>query len=110
VLRLNLIISRGSVWAAARRAFSLPSVERVSKGPTVRKGERRNLAARAALIQLIINEVMRNPSLILDSDTLRTWLQVPADAAERVLGRLASSGLLREIRKGVWVRGNAIPF
>jgi hypothetical protein len=28
------------------------------------------------------------------------------DAAERILGRLSSSGLVREVQTGVWARGN----
>ena len=39
------------------------------------------------------------------SSTLQQWLGVPVDAAERILGRLASSGLVREVHKGVWTRG-----
>jgi hypothetical protein len=37
---------------------------------------------------------------------MQQWLGVPDDAAERILDRLASSGLVREVQKGVWTRGN----
>ena len=76
----------------------------------MRAGERRDLEARAALVQVIVNEFMRNPSLMLTGDTLRTWLQLPADAAERLMAKLVTSGLLRETSRGVWARGNAIPM
>ena len=81
----------------------------MAKPQTTRTGERRNLAARAALVQLIVNDIVRNPSIILSVDMLRTWLQLPTDVAERLLAKLVASGLLREIRRGVWVRGNAVP-
>jgi hypothetical protein len=71
----------------------------------MREGERRNLTLRAAVVQQIINGVVQNPSVTLTVDTLQKWLDVPMDAAERILGRLASSGLVREVRKGVWARG-----
>ena len=32
-------------------------------------------------------------------------LSVPFEAAQRILERLASSGLVREVQKGVWARG-----
>ena len=71
----------------------------------MREGERRNLTLRAAVVQRIVNGVVQNPSVTLTVDTLQTWLNIPMDAAERILGRLASSGLVREVQKGVWARG-----
>lgn len=71
----------------------------------MRDGERRNLTLRAAVVQRIIHGVVQNPSVILTVDTLQKWLNIPMDAAERILGRLASSGLVREVQKGVWARG-----
>jgi len=68
--------------------------------------ERRDISARAAVIQRVINGVVQNPSVTLTSTTLQQWLDIPHDAAERILGRLASSGLMREVEKGVWARGS----
>jgi len=39
-------------------------------------------------------------------DTLQQWVGVPVDAAERILRRLASSGLVREVNRGTWARGS----
>jgi predicted transcriptional regulator len=72
---------------------------------TLRQGERRNITARAAVVQRVINGVVQNPSVTLTVDTLQQWLNIPVDAAERILNRLASSGLVREVQKGVWARG-----
>lgn len=71
----------------------------------MREGERRNLTLRAAVVQRIINGVVQNPSVTLTVDTMQKWLNVPMDAAARILDRLASSGLVREVQKGVWTRG-----
>ena len=68
--------------------------------------ERRNIRARAAVVQRVIDGIVQNPSVTLTVNTLQTWLGVPFEAAERILDRLASSGLVREVQKGVWARGN----
>ena len=68
--------------------------------------ERRDIKGRAAVVQRVIDGVVQNPSVTLTATTLQQWLGVPDDAAERILGRLASSGLVREVQKGVWARGS----
>ena len=67
--------------------------------------ERRNIRERAAVVQRVINDVIQNPSVTLSIESLQAWLNVPTDAAQRILARLASSGLMREVSHGVWVRG-----
>ena len=67
--------------------------------------ERRNIPARGAVVKRVIDSVLQNPSVMLRVDTLQQWLGVPLDAAERILHRLASSGLVREVQRGVWARG-----
>jgi hypothetical protein len=68
--------------------------------------ERRNINSRAAVVQRVIDGIVQNPSVTLSVNTLQTWLGVPIDAAQRILDRLASSGLVREVQKGVWARGS----
>ena len=68
--------------------------------------ERRNITGRAAVVQRVIDGIVQNPSVTLTVSTLQQWLGIPMDAAERILGRLASSGLVREVQKGVWTRSN----
>jgi len=67
--------------------------------------ERRNANARAAITQRIVTSVLQNPSVTLSVDTLHTWLGLQMDAADRILRRLASSGIVREVQRGVWARG-----
>jgi hypothetical protein len=71
----------------------------------MRTEERRNIGTRAAVVQRVINGVVQNPSVTLTVDTLQAWLDIPMDAAQRILQRLAASGLVREVQKGVWARG-----
>ncbi len=71
----------------------------------MRVEERRNIPARAAVVQRVINGIVQNPSVTLTVDTLQAWLDIPFEAADRILQRLASSGLVREVQKGVWARG-----
>jgi hypothetical protein len=68
--------------------------------------ERRNLRARAAVVQRVIDGIVQNPSVTLTVNTLQAWLDVPVEAAQRILQRLASSGLVREVQRGVWARGS----
>lgn len=67
--------------------------------------ERRNIKSRAAIVQRVIDGIVQNPSVTLTVNTLQSWLGVPTEAAQRILQRLASSGLVREVQKGVWARG-----
>ena len=66
--------------------------------------ERRDIKQRAAVVQRVIDGVVQNPSVTLTVSTLQTWLGVPMDAAQRILQRLAASGLVREVERGVWAR------
>ena len=68
--------------------------------------ERRNRNARAAITQRVVNSVLQNPSVTLSVDTLQSWLGLQVDAADRILRRLASSGIVREVQRGVWARGS----
>jgi hypothetical protein len=67
--------------------------------------ERRNIVERAAVVRQVINSIVQNPSVTLSVNTLQAWLGVPMEAAQRILQRLASSGLIREVQRGVWARG-----
>jgi hypothetical protein len=70
------------------------------------EGERRNVRVRAAIVQRIIDSVMQNPSVTLSVNTLQSWVGVPLEAAQRILDRLVSSGLVREVQRGVFARGS----
>ena len=67
--------------------------------------ERRDIRLRAAIVQRVLDGVVHNPSVTLTVNSLQAWLDVPIEAAQRILARLASSGLVREVQRGVWARG-----
>ena len=68
--------------------------------------ERRNVKARAAIVHRVIDGVLENPSVTLTVKTLQSWAGVPMEAAQRILERLVSSGLMREVQRGVFARGS----
>jgi hypothetical protein len=68
--------------------------------------ERRDITHRAAVVRRVIDGIVQNPSVTLTVNTMQQWLGVPMDAAQRILERLASSGLVREVQRGVWARGS----
>ena len=75
------------------------------RGGIMGRNERRNVRERGALVQRLLKGVLQNPSLTLSVETLQAWLNVPVDAAERILTKLVSAGLVREVSSGVWVPG-----
>jgi hypothetical protein len=66
--------------------------------------ERRNIRRRAALVRRVIDGIVRTQTVTLTVDTLREWLDVPREAAQRILRTLASSGLVQQVDQGVWAR------
>ena len=68
--------------------------------------ERRNLTRRGAIVKRVVDGIVQNPSVTLTVNTIQQWLGVPMEAAERILHRLASSGLVKEVETGTWVRGS----
>jgi hypothetical protein len=66
--------------------------------------ERRNLDSRAVLVRQTVARIVQNPQAILTVDGLKSGLGVSGDAALRILGRLVSSGVIREVRSGTWTR------
>ena len=67
--------------------------------------ERRNIRARAAVVQRVVDTVVQNPTVTLSVETAHAWLGLPVEAAQRILQHLAASGLVREVQRGVWARG-----
>jgi hypothetical protein len=68
--------------------------------------ERRNIGRRGALVKRVVEGIIQNPSVTLTVHTMQQWLGVSVEVAERILARLASSGLVKEVQAGTWVRGS----
>ena len=67
--------------------------------------ERRNIRERAAVTQRVVDSIVRNPNATVTIETLQLSLNVPTEAARRIIASLVSSGLLREVQPGLWTRG-----
>ena len=67
--------------------------------------ERRNVRERSAKTRRLITSLIENPSVTLTIETLQVWLDVQMDAAQRILSRLVSSGLVHEVKRGMFVSG-----
>jgi hypothetical protein len=70
--------------------------------------ERRNLEKRAELVRWVVTQIVQNPGVQLTTSTMSDWLQVRDDVAERIVEHLVEAGLLREVRRGVWMRKNEV--
>ena len=70
--------------------------------------ERRNFKRRGAIVRRVLDGIIQNPGVTLTVNTMKQWLGVPTDAAERILERLASLGLVKEVQKGTWARGSRL--
>jgi hypothetical protein len=66
--------------------------------------DRRDVARRSELVRSIVAGVVRNPYAVITRDSLQNWLHIPGTVAERILDRLVSAGLMREVTSGVWAR------
>ena len=65
--------------------------------------ERRNVRERSAKTRRLITSLTENPSVTLTLETLQVWLDVHIEAAQRILSRLVSSGLVHEVTRGMFV-------
>jgi hypothetical protein len=66
--------------------------------------DRRDISRRAELVRSVVSGIVQNPYAVITRDSLQQWLHVPGTVAQRLLDRLASSGLIREVSAGVWAR------
>jgi hypothetical protein len=66
--------------------------------------ERRDLEKRAELVRWVVAQIVQNPGVQVTTDTMSKWLDVRDEVAERIVDHLVEAGLLREIRRGVWMR------
>ena len=71
--------------------------------------ERRNLVRRSEIAHRLIQTVISDPYSAVTVDVIRDGLDVPPDAAKRLLLKLARAGLLEKRRNGVWVRSTHQP-
>jgi hypothetical protein len=66
--------------------------------------DRRDTNRRGELVRNIVAGIVRNPYAVVTRSSLEEWLHIPGAVAQRIIERLVSSGLLHEVRRGVWAR------
>jgi len=70
--------------------------------------ERRDLERRAELVRWVVAQIVQNPGVQVTTDMMSKWLQVHDEVALRIVEHLVEAGLLREIRRGVWMRNHEV--
>lgn len=74
-----------------------------------RRGERRGMRRRAEVVRSVVNQVVRHSGSTVTVQRLQDTLNIPPDAAARIVANLVNAGILREVQQGVWARVSAFP-
>jgi len=65
--------------------------------------DRRLHAKRASIARRVVNEIVHKRGAVVTIEGLRDCLDIPADAAARIIRNLVRAGLFAEVRSGVWM-------
>jgi DNA-binding IscR family transcriptional regulator len=71
--------------------------------------ERRDQGRRAEVVRAVVDHVVHKAETTVTLEGLQDFLHVPSTAANRILSRLVSAGIVREVRDGVWGRLPDLP-
>ena len=71
--------------------------------------ERRKTGRRAEVVRAVVTHIVQNPEGTVTLQGLQDSLQVPPEAATRIVERLVAAGIVREVRRGVWSRVPELP-
>lgn len=66
--------------------------------------ERREAGRRAEVVRAVVERIVQNPESTVTLDGLQDALHVPPEAATRIIQRLISAGVVKEVTSGVWAR------
>lgn len=69
----------------------------------MRFDERRHVPHRTAVLNAIVTHIVHAPDAIVTIESLQALVQVPADAARRIVERLVASGILIPAGRDAWV-------
>jgi|KBSMisStandDraft_5_1062788.scaffolds.fasta_scaffold150108_3 predicted transcriptional regulator len=72
--------------------------------------ERRDKRRRLEVIRLVVDQIVHNPESSVTIQNLRDFLNIPDDAARRIIDNLVKAGLMYEMRPGVWARRYGEPL
>jgi len=71
--------------------------------------ERREGGRRAEVVRAVVDHVVHRTETTLTLEGLQDFLQVPPDAANRIVSSLVNAGIVKEVRDGVWTRVPELP-
>ena len=66
--------------------------------------DRRDKRRRLDVIRLVVDHIVHNPESRVTIQNLKEFLNIPDDAARRIIHNLVKAGLVYEMRPGVWAR------
>lgn len=72
--------------------------------------DRRDKRRRADVIRLVVDQIVHNPESRVTIKNLKDFLNIPEDAAARIIDNLAKAGLMYEMSPGVWARMAQLPL
>ena len=71
--------------------------------------ERRDKRRRVDVIRLVVDQIVHNPESRVTINNLTNSLNIPEDAAMRIIDNLVKAGLVYEVSPGVWARMVKLP-
>jgi predicted transcriptional regulator len=71
--------------------------------------DRRDERRRADVVRLVVDQIVHTPESRVTIKNLKDLLNVPDDAAKRIIDNLVKAGLMYEVSPGVWERMVKIP-
>jgi DNA-binding IscR family transcriptional regulator len=71
--------------------------------------ERRERGRRAEVVRAVVAHIVQNPDGAVTLQSLQESLNIPPEAASRIVNRLVSAGVVREVRAGLWMRTPELP-
>ena len=71
--------------------------------------DRRNKQRREEVIRSVVSQIIHNPNARVTIQSLKEFLKLPDEGAQRIIEHLVSAGVLYEVSAGVWTRVLNIP-
>ena len=71
--------------------------------------ERREQGRRAEVVRAVVDHVVHKAEGTVTLEGLQDFLNIPPDAAGRIVSSLVNAGIVREVRDGVWRRLPELP-
>jgi DNA-binding IscR family transcriptional regulator len=66
--------------------------------------ERRERARRAEVVRAVVDHVVHKTETTVTLQGLQEFLEVPSDAARRILSSLENAGIVRKVHDETWTR------